>query len=87
MNKLIKNAGLSDTQIGKIITDVLSQCENCKRFRKPTPRPVVGLPKATEFNQMISVDLHFLEPNTWYLHMVEKCSRFCNAVVIRKKDD
>ena len=27
MNKSIKNAGLFDTQIGKIITDVLSQCE------------------------------------------------------------
>ena len=60
MNKLIKNAGLFDTQIGKIIIDVLSRCENCKRFRKPTPRPVVGLPKATEFNQMVSVDLHSL---------------------------
>ena len=48
MNKLIKNAGLFNTQIGEIIIDVVSQCENCKQFRKPSPRHVVGLAKATE---------------------------------------
>ena len=63
------------------------QCENCKQFKKPTPRPVVGLPKATEFNQMVSVDLHYLEPNTWHLHMTDEFSRSSNAVIIRKKDD
>ena len=42
-----KNAGLFATQIGKIIIDVVSRCENCKRFKKPTPRTVAGLPKAT----------------------------------------
>ena len=59
MNKLINNAGLFDTQIGKIIFDFVSQYEKCKRFKKPTPRPVVGRPKATEFNQTISDDLHY----------------------------
>ena len=44
MNKLIKIAGLFDTQIGKIITDIVSQCENCKRFRKAICHPVVDLP-------------------------------------------
>ena len=34
MNKLIKNAGLFHTQIDKIIIAVVSQCENCKRFKK-----------------------------------------------------
>ena len=47
----------------------------------------MGLPKATEFNQTVSVDLHYLEPNTWYLHIIDKFSRFRNAVIIRKKDD
>ena len=87
MNKFVKNAGLFDTQIGKIIIDVVSQCENCKRFKKLTLRPVVVLPKAIEFNQTISADLHYLEPNTWYLHIINKFSRFGNAVIIRKKDD
>ena len=80
--KKFKNAGLFDTQIGEIIIEVVLQCENCKRFKKPTPQPVVGLPKATEFNQTISVDLHYLEPNTWCLHMIDKFSRFSNAVII-----
>ena len=84
---MIKNPGLIDTQIGKIIVDVLSECENCKQFRKPTSQLVVGLPKATEFNQTVSTDLHYLEPNTWFLHMIDDFSRFSNAAIIRKKDD
>ena len=40
MNKLIKSAGLFDMQIEKIIIDVVSQCENCRQFKKPTPQPV-----------------------------------------------
>ena len=47
----------------------------------------MGLPKATEFNQTISVDLHYLEPSTWYLHMIDEFSRFSAAAMIRKKDD
>ena len=37
----------------------------------------------------MSVDLHYLEPNTWYLRIsrFSKFSRFSNAVIIRKKDD
>ena len=30
MNKLIKIAELFGTQIGKVITDIVSQCQNCK---------------------------------------------------------
>ena len=60
MNKLIKNAGLFDNQIGKIIFDFVWQCEKYKRFKKPTPQSVAGYPKATEFNQTISDDLYYL---------------------------
>ena len=30
MKKLIKNDGLFDTQLGKIITDIVQQCQNCR---------------------------------------------------------
>ena len=41
MSQLITNTELLNTQIGKSII-VVSQCENCKRFKKHTPWPVVG---------------------------------------------
>ena len=47
----------------------------------------VGLAKATEFNQTTSVNLHYFEPNTWYLNMADEFGRFSNAIIIRKKDD
>ena len=40
-----------------------------------------------QFSQTVSVDLNYLEPNTWYLHMIDEFSRSSNAVIIRKKDD
>ena len=57
MNKLIKNADLFDIHIGKIKTVVVSQCENCRRFKKPTHPPVKGLLRDTELKHTVPADL------------------------------
>ena len=57
MNKLIKNADLFDIHIGKIKRVVVSQCENCRRFKKPTHPPVKGLLRDTELKHTVPADL------------------------------
>ena len=71
----------------EIIEDVVNNCETCLKFKCPPPRPVVGLPKASQFNDTVSVDLHQLKPNLWYLHMIDEFTRFSNAAIISKKND
>ena len=46
---------------------------------------MVGLPLATEFNEMVAVDLHELEPNTWYLHIIDEFTRFSAGRIMRSK--
>ena len=70
--KLLKNSGLTDCKTLKTLQIVCENCETCLVNKKPEPRPVVGLPLATEFNETVAVDLHELEPNVWYLHIIDE---------------
>ena len=57
----------------------------CKQYKKVSPRPVVGLPRATDFNQSVAMDLHYIDKNLWYSHMIDEFSRYSNAVIIKSK--
>ena len=85
ITKLLKNAELFDSSLSPIIEAVVNDCDICISRKKSPAKPVVGLPKADEFNKCVSMDLHELAPNTWYLHMVDEFSRFSKAIVITKK--
>ena len=72
----------------EIIEDVVNNnCETSLKFKCPQPRTVVGLPKASEFSDTVSVDPHQLKPNLWYLHKIGDFTRFSNAAIISKKND
>ena len=43
------------------------------------------LSKADSFNQAISIDLHYLEKNYWYLHMVDEFTRFSAGAIITSR--
>ena len=87
LQKLLKNANCVENTLTEIIEDVVNNRETCLTFKRPSPRPVVGLPKASEFNDTVSVDLHQLKPNLWYLHIIDEFTRFSNAAIISKKND
>ena len=42
-------------------------------------------PRATDFNQSVAIDLHYNDKNLWYSHIIDKSSRYSNAVIIRSK--
>lgn len=87
LKKLIKNSDpdLCDTQLSNIIDAVISKCEVCLTHKKPDPRPVVAFNKSSEFNGTVSMDLHQLEDNLWYLHIVDEFSKFSAGAIINKK--
>ena len=53
-------------------------------MKKAPPRPVVSLPLATQFNEMIAMDLKFYE-DVYFLVMVDLATRYCSACVIKDK--
>ena len=71
----------------KSVTDVVSKCETCKQFGKAAPRPVVSMQHAKFFNDLIAMDLHFLQgaAQPYFLHIIDHFTRFSQAVLIADK--
>ena len=85
IKKIIQNAGALNSELSKIIDNVMSKCNICIKYKKSSPPPVVGLAKASTFNETISIDLHEIQLNIWYMHITDEFTRLSNAVIIRSK--
>ena len=55
--ELIKNANKWNEKVSEYLDTVETNCTSCKVNRKDRPKPAVGLPRATKFNQVVSMDL------------------------------
>ena len=82
--KLLKCAGHFDKELVDCITKVSSDCCICKEYRKPPPRPVVGLPMATTFGECVAMDLKKFG-DVQLLHLVDHATRLSACSVIRSK--
>lgn len=85
LSKLLINAGTSDQETIELLRSVCEKCEICIVNKKPVPRPAVGLPLATQFNETVAVDLHELEHGIYYLHIIDEFTRFSAGSIMRSK--
>ena len=69
-----RNAGKLDGEIKKKIIEIVDKCETCKKNSKSKPRPAVAIPKAKEFNSIVSMDLKVMG-DVYILWMVCVCTR------------
>ena len=77
-----------DEELMELISEVSSECEVCEKFTKPKPRPIVGMPIARQFNEVVCMDLfEFETKKVWVLHFIDAFSRRSNAVFIKTKKD
>lgn len=83
--RLIRRAGRGDDKelIGKF-EEVEKNCKICKEYAKPSPRPIVGLPHAANFNETVAMDLFFFQGKV-ILHMIDHLTRFSVAKVCKNK--
>lgn len=49
------------------------------------PKPAVGLPLASEYNETVAVDLRELEPGVWYLQVIDQFTRFSAGSIVKTK--
>ena len=82
--RLINNAGIKDSNLEKEVGNVSNKCITCIKYRKPFNRPVVCMPLASEFNEMIGIDLK-VWGKQYFLVIVDIATRFCAACVIEDK--
>lgn len=85
--KLLTYAGLKGECYKKIVENISSNCLTCKKFRKTPARPVVSLPLAQNFNELVVLDLKEWKKssNIYFLHIIDYATRLCKAAVIRNK--
>ncbi|XP_071317640.1 CD166 antigen homolog A isoform X1 [Trachinotus anak] len=83
--RLPKSAGNKDTECDSLLKKIVGECEICQRYSKTSPRPAVGLPLASQYNETVAVDLHELEPGVWYLHIIDEFTRFSAGSVLTTK--
>ena len=84
---MIKKSGQDDLELFNIIQEVEEQCDVCKRWGRPHPKPAVTLPLASVFNETVAVDLKvYVNNSIYFLHLIDHATRFSQAVVIRSKD-
>lgn len=85
INELVKRAGHNHPGFANILDVVRKECDVCKRFNKPPPRPVVSLPLSTQFNEVVSMDLKHVGRHN-VLHIVDTFTRFRSAAVVENKE-
>ena len=82
---LLKDAGVHNSTCEKLVNDITEKCEICKLNKKASPRPIACLPLATEFNQVVAMDLKVWKSGTYLLHLIDLATRFSLAAVIKDK--
>ena len=86
--RLVNGAGpnwSTNSNLKKQIKSVTENCKICKIFKKPPPRPIVGLPMATEFQEVVAMDLKQYKGRQ-ILHLVDLCTRLSAATFIPNKN-
>uniref|UniRef100_A0A3P8QS69 Integrase catalytic domain-containing protein n=1 Tax=Astatotilapia calliptera TaxID=8154 RepID=A0A3P8QS69_ASTCA len=83
--RLIQSSGNTDKQCAVILQEIVRDCDICQKYCKTKPRPAVGLPLASEYNETVAMDLHELEPNVWYLHIIDHFTRFSAGSIVKTK--
>ena len=85
LKNLVKDSGLEEKEkICKEIDNVTENCDICKRFKRTPPRPIVGFPLASIFNQTVAMDLKFVEDRI-LLHLLDHATRYSQACIITNK--
>ena len=84
---LLRDAEIDDKELEQHLDDLDISCEVCMKYKKPKPRPIVGLPMARNFNETVAMDLKqwSSSPNIWFLHLIDHATRYSVSCVIHSK--
>ena len=88
LTQLIKNSNKYSDAVQDLLDQVESKCESCKLNQKAKPKPKAALPRATKFNEIVSLDLkEYKSGNHKYiLYAVDLFSRLTVGALIADKN-
>ena len=87
MNLVKKTKSFNDKEFIQLIEIVCDECVTCRKFKKPSLRPVVGMPLGDRFNHTVCMDLKEYEHNkSWIFHLIDSTTRYSQARLIHTKN-
>ena len=72
---LLRDADVVDKDCDTILNQIAEKCEVCHKLRKTPARPVVALPMATRFNEVVFLDLKKWNEK-WILYFIDAATLF-----------
>merc|ERR1712237_112131 len=80
-----QNAGKLDKTTRENIEKVLNDCDICKKNSRSKSKPSVVIPRATDFNSIVSIDLKSIGKK-YILWMICTFTKFIKGVVVNDKN-
>ena len=74
---LLNSAGnpwSEDKELKNEIKLISKNCSTCKLYKKPAPKPIVGLPNVSRFQELVEMDLKIYKCKI-ILHLVDHATR------------
>ena len=86
--KLVRESkDFRDEEFLTLIKECVDSCELCLKYKRPPLRPVVGMPLADRFNQVVCMDLkEYVHNELWIFHLIDAATRYSAACLIRTKN-
>ena len=72
-------------EIGQLIDQVTKNCVTFKCYKKALSRPVVFMPMATRFNEVVAMDLKHFGRGIFFLHLIDLHTLFSLAKINKSK--
>ena len=88
LNKLFSHSQYADKEFEECIKAVCEQCEFCEKYKMGPIKPIVSLPRADKFNQLVAMDLKefkYKSKKHWILHLIDIASRYSVGRLINNK--
>ena len=82
---LLKDANKWKDEWGVLVNTLYENCETCDVFQKTPDTPVVAMPEARTFCELVVMDLKVWKIGLYLLHMIDAFSRLNVSVAIRNK--
>ena len=83
--QLLKNCGSWKPKFSGMINEIIDGCEGCIMRKRNPDRPAVAMPMATEFNEIVTMDLKIWKGKI-ILYMIDAFTRYTMAVVVQRKE-
>ena len=85
---ILKEAGKWQDKFSGMIDKIMDSCEGCILRSKTPDRPAVAPPLASDFGQVLGIDLKIWDKNKgiYILYMIDLYTRYQVATIIRKKE-